>query len=313
MRKDRMLRLIHCRTHNPKLLACPGLADHWANVDTSLRRHSPISLPSLTGGAGGTLTSSPCAPGASKPTFHSTLRWLAKVALDDGDLLPLEAVDLVEDCQERLDSLTPSSKVIGTLPEHNLTGARVAGFLGTEWLDDEMILAGSRYIVYHASQPELAILDPLHISCLQQLRKTCFRYEARTELDKQLLAAAVQVVYLPLHVFTNHWTLLRIDLTERSFSYADCLNGHPQPPSEEFELIMWWISSILPGLTLTRKDFDFALPKQSDSSSCGVIVLSIMAHALLHYDLWSQDLACVDRMKWFLRLTLSSDLIADND
>lgn len=49
--------------------------------------------------------------------------------------------------------------------------------------------------------------------------------------------------------------------------------------------------------------FDFALPRQSDGYSCGIIALNLLAVLFLHEDVWSQCIADAERMEWFIRLS----------
>jgi hypothetical protein len=115
-------------------------------------------------------------------------------------------------------------------------------------------------------------------------------------------AGLVDIVWFPLHVSGNHWTLLKINLITKTIAYSDSLGG--TIPSEDLALIRWWLKCLL-GDTGEFHVIapDFPSPRQCDSHSCGIIVLSILAFVLLHYDLWCPEKAASERMQWFLRLS----------
>jgi len=90
--------------------------------------------------------------------------------------------------------------------------------------------------------------------------------------------------------------------------YADSLsingpNNYVSAPKRIVKPIQWWLTALLPGAPFSEVSCDFEVPEQLDANSCGVIVLSIMASALLGYSQWTQAVAEVFRMQWFLRLS----------
>jgi len=124
-----------------------------------------------------------------------------------------------------------------------------------------------------------------------------------TPIDNRTQSGDIAII-LPLHVYGNHWTLLRVNLIDSTYSYADCLHQHDSPPTETFSLVKWWLNSLLPSNTsLMAVPFEFDLSRQLDSFFCGVIVLDLIANLVIGHPLWEHHRAAVHRMEWFLRLS----------
>jgi Ulp1 family protease len=187
--------------------------------------------------------------------------------------------------------------------------SHLASFLSDQWLDDEMINAGSDWILRQLDASHRTdIINCLHIQQLQHVRLVEATYLPRTRLDQLITAQHVDILFLPLHVFGNHWTLLRIDLSDSTYSYADCLYNRTSPPTSTLGLIQWWLTSLLSNTPILQPvPFELELPCQLDGFSCGVIVLDIMAALLLQSPIWEPNRAAVQRMAWFLRLSSDFD------
>ncbi|KAJ6504529.1 hypothetical protein DFH09DRAFT_943717 [Mycena vulgaris] len=192
----------------------------------------------------------------------------------------------------------------------HLTMPDLASFLGTDWLNDEMINAGADWILRRLEPwSRVRIINCLFI---QSLANACtaagggsYNPAQFSPIDKAILAGLVDNLYFPLHVSGNHWTLLKIDLVAKTISYADSLGALGRsPPAEELALVRWWLKSLLPdspSFSLVPPDFPY--PRQTDGHSCGIIVLSTLAMILLDYDAWSPDHAECHRLQWFLNLS----------
>jgi hypothetical protein len=245
--------------------------------------------------------------------WEDAVKWLDARVLCRS-LRPTEEDDVITECRIRLAAVTWRGDIHSVGRSIQLSTARLAGFLGTTWLDDAMIDAGSEWILGQTQGSDeagrLHIVTCLHIQALRHAQSSNITYTRHTLLDNQICSRSVRTLFLPLHVYGNHWTLLQIDLQRNTFSYADCLNNATHPPSEIFSLIQWWLTSLLPDASpLTSTPFPLGLPHQLDSSSCGIIVLDIMAAIILHSRCWTSHLAALHRMEWFLRL---SDCFADS-
>ncbi|KAI0761227.1 hypothetical protein BC629DRAFT_1266309, partial [Irpex lacteus] len=116
----------------------------------------------------------------------------------------------------------------------------------------------------------------------------------------------IDQLYIPLHVNRSHRALFGVDLVDFTYWYSDCLSPSAQVPVETVGLLTWWLKHLLPTQdkdTLTSVRAPFAMPQQKDSHSCGVVVLSTLAHHLLDYEAWTPNLKEAHRMEWFLRLS----------
>lgn len=242
---------------------------------------------------------------ADRACWESAQKWLEATALVQSDSIPVETPDIVDECHTRLAAVPWRGDITGFGKGVQFTYKHLALFLSNEWLDDEMINAGSDWIRRQVgARRRTEIANCLHIQQLQHVHTENIPYIARTRLDHLISAHNVDIIFLPLHVFGNHWTLLRVDLSNATYSYADCLHHEFSLPRSTLNLVQWWISSLLPHIPhLQSVPFDFDLPQQRDGFSCGIIVLDLMATILLQHSLWNPQSAAVRRMEWFLRLS----------
>jgi hypothetical protein len=168
-----------------------------------------------------------------------------------------------------------------------------------------MINAGVDYILQRLDTgSRVRILNCLFIQSLRNFRAKCTTYSPKSfsPIETAMRAGLVDILWFPLHVSGNHWTLLKINLITRTIAYSDSLGG--TIPSDELALIRWWLKSVLGSPAEFRVIApDFPSPRQADSYSCGIIVLSILGFVLLNFDLWSPEKAESERMQWFLRLS----------
>ncbi|KAG8938021.1 hypothetical protein FRC00_001924 [Tulasnella sp. 408] len=107
---------------------------------------------------------------------------------------------------------------------------------------------------------------------------------------------------IPVHLH-HHWTYLDIDLINWSCVYFDSLDpDHLITPDGVLELVDWWLASVLPssfGEGLSEEDGrDFDADQQTDTHSCGIAVLSTMAHVALGSKAWSQERSKSHRETW---------------
>jgi len=230
-------------------------------------------------------------------------KWLDGLSLQDDPELAVETPDVVEECRIRLDSIPWRGDVSGFGKAVQLTTHHFASILSNNWLDDEVINAGANWILQRLgpAKSRTRILNCLMVQQLQHAQNLQLVYTPRTSLDSLIATRRVDILFLPLHVFGNHWILLRINLNDRSYSYANCLHHHLTPPLPIFDLINWWLNSLL--VTAVLAPFEFDLSTQQDSSSCGIIALDIIARILLHHASWQPNRAALHWMEWFLRLS----------
>ncbi|KAJ6580890.1 hypothetical protein B0H19DRAFT_1112801 [Mycena capillaripes] len=211
---------------------------------------------------------------------------------------------LISGCRDMLEILPWDVTVPGLSRAANLTTQDLALFLSAEWLNDDMINAGTDYILRRLIPgSRIRILNCLFIQRLGNIRAQSEIYPTSfSPIEKAIRGGLVDTIWFPLHVSGNHWTLLKINLVAKTIAYADSLYG--LPPVEEISLVQWWLKSLLS----ISEDFsviepDFEYPRQRDGHSCGIIVLSTLASLLLNYDPWTPEFAQSQRMEWFLRLS----------
>ncbi|KAH9849428.1 hypothetical protein C2E23DRAFT_737305, partial [Lenzites betulinus] len=177
------------------------------------------------------------------------------------------------------------------------------------WLNDEVLNAGLDWLMQqHAgATTRVRLVNCLLLVGLANMkRRGSYNPRRLSALDLEIRAGEVDVLFVPLHVHGNHWTLLRVDLRAATYAYADSRDAAADPPTETMDVAVWWLTALLPQLhdiPLTGVPPSWDVPVQKDSHSCGIVVLSSLCSLLLGECHWKQDAADKHRMQWFLRLT----------
>lgn len=237
--------------------------------------------------------------------------WLDGV-LRDTTADPYAVAELIEECEEQLSRLPESGIPSGAVPKNGLSVSQLLGFLSDRWLDDHQVNAGCKWVMHVAIQSGVERVQVADASLLQSLaisRQPSDRPEPprRTKMDTAIQANEVDYLYIPVFVHGNHWTLFRVDFISHTFSYADCYSPDGPLPYDQLDLILGWLGSLDPRFS-TRPSHvpfrpGFRLPKQKDTTSCGIIVMSLLATLVLDHPVWKQDHARLERVRWFTRLT----------
>lgn len=187
--------------------------------------------------------------------------------------------------------------------------------LGEEWVNDEVVLGGCRWIHQQLGSARSSTNPRIVSSHLyEHLRrrfesKTPFASQKRTALEKNIATLAFSCLYIPTNIGNAHWTLVKIDLINRTIAYGDSLNHTAKLPPTQRQLLTKWLKFLLPTATFTHHIL--TMPHQHDHDSCGIIVMSVIARDLLDLPEWTQTLHEVFRLEWFLRLTEIYDLDGD--
>lgn len=213
---------------------------------------------------------------------------------------------LAKECWLRI-QLIPSDRLIpGFSNAIALSTTSLAAVLGRAWLDDDVINAGGECIMGQLGGNEtvqiINCLLPSHLGNMRS-RSSSYTPSKPRRLDTRIRNGELHTLLIPLHVHGNHWTLCTIDLLQRTFMYADSRDASAHMPARDQSVLGWWLEDILPGDPFKVVSANFPIPRQTDDHSCAVVVISLMAHILLGYDMWSQGLTEVFRMEWFLRLS----------
>ncbi|KAK7691172.1 hypothetical protein QCA50_006275 [Cerrena zonata] len=247
-----------------------------------------------------------------------SIEWLQNVW--DSNENPFVA-ELTEKCWDYLNQISWDAVVPNVGTSCHLTTEALATFLSNDWLDDDMMNAGANFINRHLDFNRHAhITNCLWMDVLrsQRLQDSTYRFREKSSLDNAIRSGLLSVVDIPVNP-GNHWTCLRLDIPSRTVAYMDNLNPSATPPPEMFRLLMWYLDSVLPSQaphSFSTTSLSFPVPLQRDGYSCGVAILSTLAHAHLGYAPWSPETATAERMQWFIRLAdglLCRDQKEDSD
>lgn len=235
----------------------------------------------------------------SSTDWHAARDWLQR----------LEPSCRTRACLLRLDQLPWNSSLPYT--SHMLT-SDLPTFLGTTWLSDQHMNAAGDWI-NHQLGPDSAIrvlnTHFLGVLSANRLQNPTWTPSCPRKLDELVRSGKVVLLLIPVYR-PGHWTFLQVHITERSCIYVD--SQDPEnilAPLEVLEVIDWYLETTdpleLPN-PLSEEDCDFPVSHQTDGHSCGIAVLSAMAHVALGEEPWDQETASQHREEWFMRLSDAS-------
>jgi len=232
--------------------------------------------------------------------------WLFSTA---SSALDSNTCDLVGDCFESFNEI-PWDGVVPRLGRAvHLTTKDLASFLSDDWLNDEMINAGTDFISRQLGPDSCTrVVNVLFVDALRSIRSRNNVYTSSIphQLDRLISDGNIDTLYIPIHVNGNHWALLRLDLATHQYAYSDSRNSSALVPQDVIDILMWWLNAVqhcesTTAFTLSSQPLE--IPKQIDGFSCGIVVLSTIAFILLDYRPWIQQRYASERMEWFLRLS----------
>jgi hypothetical protein len=214
--------------------------------------------------------------------------------------------DLAQDMLNQL-SMIPVDSTIPALTPFRTSD--LPDLLCDTWLSDDHINAGSEFITLHPScLPSIRVLNSFFIEHLRRNfeRSSTWSPRCSTKLDNQVASRTVTDLLIPVHC-PSHWTFLYVNIAARCYSYADTLQVETyHAPWSTIDLINRWLSGVLSSnILLLPSPRPFALGKQCDSHSCGVAVLSSIAHYALGgvFQPWTQQSTKEHRLQWALWLS----------
>lgn len=219
--------------------------------------------------------------------------------------------ELILECRSRFHDIPWNATVPGLGKAVQLSTEDLTGFLSDDWINDDMINAGSEFVSRQlGSNCRTRILNVLFIESLKNLRSTQAIYFPRrlSRMDQSIQDGEIDRLFVPVHINGNHWTLLRLDVNTRHYAYGDSMNTSTSVPPDILDTLVWWIDTLQPGQPGWRPAFTISpipliIPAQRDTFSCGIVVLSTIAKYLLDFPPWSQSTYACERMQWFLRLS----------
>jgi hypothetical protein len=178
-----------------------------------------------------------------------------------------------------------------------------------DWLSDEHINAGVRYVNLHPQcTPSICVLDSYFLGYLQRNFEHFGTWSPHRPvvLDSLIASTSITELLIPVHS-PGHWTLLHVNITTKCYAYVDTLElAVNRPPWSTIDLVNRWLSSILgTNILLVPSCRPFNIGSQYDGHSCGVAVLSTIAHYALggSYIAWCQSTAKQHRLKWALHFS----------
>jgi hypothetical protein len=227
--------------------------------------------------------------------------WLLELAQSTG-----ECQSLAIDCLEQLSTIPLDSTIPSLAPFRT---SYITDLLGETWLSDDHINAGGELINHHTARAShIRVLNSFFVPTLRLNleRRSTWSPRQPILLDSIIADGSVTELLIPLHR-PSHWALLYVDILGRHYSYCDTLcPDEVSLPWSVISLLNRWLSVILGDtISLTPTSHPFPFGAQSDSHSCGVAVLTSMAHYALGKQTlpWSQSLAREHRMDWALQLS----------
>ncbi|KAI0067574.1 hypothetical protein BV25DRAFT_1876116 [Artomyces pyxidatus] len=250
-------------------------------------------------------------------------RWLeADMWLREVEANPLDAraSGLLERCRSRLSAIPWDAVVPGLSRAVVLTTSHLAAFLSNSWLNDEMINAGSDFIMRQLGpHSRVRIANCFLLDSLRNLRARLgdsdYPSYQDSSLDRAIQAGRVDILEVIVHVNGNHWAGISLDIKSRTFFYRDGYNINATASAQDLELLQWYLYGVQ--LLPTKEAFSPASvfmhsPRQHDAHSCGVNLLSTIAQDhLAGYPEWTQASHASERIEWFLRL--SQNLVVESE
>ncbi|QRV96744.1 Ulp1 protease family, carboxy-terminal catalytic domain protein [Ceratobasidium sp. AG-Ba] len=197
--------------------------------------------------------------------------------------------------------------VNATVPSLNpFRSSHVPEVIMDTWLSDDHINAGCDFVNSHPDCPShIRILHSFFLPCLRLRFERASDSRQRTlPLDGLISDGIVRELLVPIHR-PSHWALLYVDLVTWQYTYIDSLNPDTRAvPGSVIDPINTWISGLFNRDLVLRPGIrPFPLGEQQDSHSCGIAVLSSIAHYALgggKFQPWSQDSAKLHRLRWAL-------------
>ncbi|KAG9125184.1 hypothetical protein FRC07_008640 [Ceratobasidium sp. 392] len=208
--------------------------------------------------------------------WSQSKEWLQSLVRDE------TFVTRAQECLVRL-AHTPLHAPISNIP--GLFTSELTPFLGRTWLSDIQMNAGADFInLHHACPSDTRVLNTHFVGslALHRLRSLTWSPSRPRTIDAMVSSGQLTTVYVPVHE-GSHWTLLRVNIEVGTYEYADTMAPRAVlAPNSCIEALSWWLSSVLGrSMTLQPVARRFAVDHQRDSHSCGVAVLTNIAHLVL--------------------------------
>ncbi|KAH7929600.1 hypothetical protein BV22DRAFT_1029216 [Leucogyrophana mollusca] len=217
------------------------------------------------------------------------------------------AVEIAEECLECLEDIPWDTLVPGLGCAH-FSATDLAAFLSDDWLNDDMIDAGSAYIMRELGQQSRVMIADCHfmesLRC-ERSRSEHFTPRQHHPVDTAILDGRVDILEVPVNPGRVHWAGIQVNIPHRSFAYRDGFHTNTTASPGDLGLLTWYLTAMGRGVNqcpISHTSSTLPVPRQYDSHSCGIVFLSSIASEHLGYEPWSQARSSIARMEWFLRL-----------
>ncbi|KAF9230139.1 hypothetical protein BU15DRAFT_83998 [Melanogaster broomeanus] len=235
--------------------------------------------------------------------WADALGWLTKVL----DQCPAHEQEIINQCRIRFHHIPWDASVMYELLSSrcSLSGHHLAIFLSIQWLYDDQLDAGLAVIQHELGvDSRVVLVDTLFMTHLRLARGRQDHYQPRSDsaLDQALLCGKVDCLEVPVNPGGSHWAGIQVNIKERTFGYRDGYNVGKMADRADLELLDWFLSAF-GHVSLLLCSSIIPTPRQTDSHSCGVVLLSSLAAHHLHWVPWSQSRAAIHRMEWFLKIS----------
>ncbi|KAG9122254.1 hypothetical protein FRC07_001460 [Ceratobasidium sp. 392] len=219
---------------------------------------------------------------------------------------------LASELLERIPTIPLDSSTPNSILQHFRT-SHLPVLIQDKWLSDDHIDASAELVNWHPERKQgVRALNSHFINYLRRQFDRSPTYPALhlTSLDRLIIGSSINELLVPVHL-PSHWVLLYVNIDLRSYSYTDTLDlADTVAPPATINLVNRWLSGLL-GLTisLTPLPRPFGVGAQLDSSSCGVAVMSTMAHYALggSHQAWTQSSTIEHRLAWAICLSSPVD------
>ncbi|KAG8707251.1 hypothetical protein FRC09_001934 [Ceratobasidium sp. 395] len=226
---------------------------------------------------------------------------------------PDNSGSLASELLERIVTLPFDSPVPNSVLRH-LRTSHLPILIQDQWLSDDHLDAGAELVNWHPECAKgLRALNSYFIDYLRRQfdRSPTYPASRLTSLDRLIIGSSIKELLIPVHL-PSHWVLLHVNIELRCYSYTDTLDlADTTAPPVTISIINRWLSGLLRlTVTLTPAPRPFGVGPQLDSSSCGVAVMSTMAHYALggsHWQAWTQSSTTEHRLAWALCFSSSVD------
>lgn len=216
------------------------------------------------------------------------------------------AQELSRKCQDRLERLPFNEHVRGQAGNSILQTRDLTLLLGPHWLDDEVLNAGCDWVMQqspHSGDTSL-VLSSHYINSISNRvtdHDIPFHLRKKSVIEQRIATGSISFIFIPINIENRHWTLVKVDCATSTLAYGDSLDERATIPPAIRTLLLHWLTDLLPQARFT--DAPLIVPQQQDGHSCGVIVMTEIAHHCLGLPSFEPKQPESVRMEWFLRLS----------